>query len=172
MAVRLRVRAWPYEVPLSRMRYRGACSHGRPRLICRDIDPHQVAPLKPNDHQAVEQLEANSWHNEQVDGADVREVITKEGLPSLRWWPTSTYHVLGNSRLGDVEAQLEQLALDARGSPQRVRLALLCNECAQLGRKLWPADAVAGSPAPIGSEANTVPAIDRLRPDDRKGVNS
>ncbi|MDT4947187.1 MAG: hypothetical protein QOH14_3920 [Pseudonocardiales bacterium] len=103
------------------------------RRIGRDVDPHQAASLKRDNHQAVEQLEADGWHNEQVDGADVREVIAKEGLPSLRWRPASADHVFGDGRLGDIEAQLEQLAVDARCTPKWVRPAHLSNKGAQRG---------------------------------------
>jgi hypothetical protein len=92
-----------------------------------------VASLKRDDHQAIEQLEANGRHDEQIDSANVRRVIAKEGLPALRRRGPSADHVLGDSRLGDVEAQLEQLAVDARGSPQWVRLAHLMNEGTQFG---------------------------------------
>jgi hypothetical protein len=34
-----------------------------------------VAPLKPDDHQAVEQLEADRRHDEQVDGTNMRGAI-------------------------------------------------------------------------------------------------
>ena len=102
------------------------------RRIGGDVDPDQVASLKPDDHQAIEQLEADGRHDEQVDRTDVRDVIAQEGLPALRWRPASSDHVLGDGRLGDLEAQLEQLAVDARRTPKRVRLAHLANEGAQL----------------------------------------
>ena len=97
-----------------------------------DVDPNQVASLKADDHQAVKQLEANGRHDEHIDGGDVRGVIAEKGLPTLRWWPTSAYHVLGDSRLRDIEAQLEELAVDARGTPKWILPAHLTNEGAQL----------------------------------------
>ena len=72
--------------------------------ISGDVDPHQAASLKRDDYQAVEQPEAYGRHDEQIDGADVREVIAKEGPPALRRRSASACHVLGDSRLGDIEA--------------------------------------------------------------------
>src|SRR5216683_863305 len=140
------------------------------RRIGSDVDPHQVAPVQANDGQPIEKPEADGRHDKHIDGGDVRRVIAEKGSPALRWRPTSAHHVLGDSRLRDLEAQLEQLTVDARRSPQRVGPAHLANEGAQLGWNSRSANAVARSPAPIGPKANTVPANDRLRPDDRKGA--
>ena len=133
-----------------------------------DVDPHQVASLKLNDHQG--KLEANGRHDKHINGGDVRRVIAEKRLPALRWRPASAYHVLGDSGLGDLEAQLEQLAVDARRSSQWVDPVHLANKGAQLSWDFRSADAIARSPAAIGPKASTVPANDRLRPDDRKGA--
>ena len=97
-----------------------------------DVDPHEVASLKLDDHQAIEQLEANGRHDKHINGDDVRRVIAEKGLPALGRWPQPPLHVFGNCRLGDIEAQLEQLAMDARRSPQWVVPAHLANKGAQL----------------------------------------
>jgi hypothetical protein len=62
----------------------------------------------------------------------VRRVIAKEGLPGLGRFSLPPLHVFGDSRLGDIEAQLEQLAMDARRTPKWVHPAHLANEGAQL----------------------------------------
>ena len=85
-----------------------------------------------DDHQAIEQLEANGRHDKHINGGDVRRMIAKEGLPALGRWPQPPLHVFGNCRLGDIEAQLEQLAMDARRSPKWVGPTHLGNEGAQL----------------------------------------
>ena len=87
------------------------------RRIGRDVDPDQVASLEPDDHQPIEQLEAGGRYDEQINRTNLRDVIAQEGLPALRWRPASSDHVFGHGRLGDLEAQLEQLAVDARRSP-------------------------------------------------------
>src|SRR5439155_21195781 len=67
----------------------------------------------------------------------------------------------------DLEAQLEQLTMNAWCAPESVCAAHLANERAQLHRDLRSANTVARPPAPIRPKAGTVPANDRLRPDNR-----
>jgi hypothetical protein len=46
--------------------------------------------------------------------------LQKESLPGLRPPSPSLGHVLGDGRLHELEAELEQLAVDARRSPKQV----------------------------------------------------
>jgi hypothetical protein len=85
-----------------------------------DVGPDQMASLKMDNRQSIQKLEADGPHNEQIDSGDVRRVIAKEGFPALRRRPTSSHHVFGYRRLSDVDAELEQLAMDARRTPERV----------------------------------------------------
>jgi hypothetical protein len=57
------------------------------RRICCDVDPDHLFPSEPDDDEGIEQVEANSRDNEQVDGGDVRRVVTQEGSPSLAGRP-------------------------------------------------------------------------------------
>jgi hypothetical protein len=83
-----------------------------------DVGPDQTASLKVDNRQPIEKLEADGRHDKHIYGGDVRGVIAEKGLPA--WRATSSYHVLGHSRLGDVDAELEQLAMDTRRTPERV----------------------------------------------------
>jgi hypothetical protein len=80
--------------------------------ICCDVDPDKVSACEPDDDQDIEQVEANGRNNEQVHGGDVRCVVTQEGAPSLGRRSTSLDHVLRDAGLSDLEAELEQLAMD------------------------------------------------------------
>src|SRR6266851_9235350 len=91
----------------------------RGRMGC-DVDPDKVSARQPDDDEDIEQIEANGRNNEQIHGGDVRCVVTQEGAPSLGRWSTSLDHVLRDAGLSDLEAKLEQLAMDARRSPQRI----------------------------------------------------
>src|SRR6516164_6201590 len=90
-------------------------------------------------------------------------MIAQKGLPPLRWWLPSPRHVFGHGGLPDIDAKLEQLAVDPRCSPKRVRDAHLANELASVRRCLWPATTRSRFPAPIGSQTSAVPADHRLR---------
>src|SRR5213592_2474410 len=90
-------------------------------------------------------------------------MIAQKGLPALRWWLPSPRHVFCHGGLPDIDAKLEQFAVDPRCSPQRVRDAHVTNELANVRRCLWSATARSGFPAPVGSESGAVPADYRLR---------
>jgi hypothetical protein len=45
-------------------------------------------------------------------------VILQEGPPGLRRWLADSHHILANTGLADVDAQLEQFAVDARRGPK------------------------------------------------------
>src|SRR3984893_9809364 len=49
------------------------------RRICCDVDPDEVSAVEPDDDEGIEQVETDSWNNEQVHGGDVRRVVTQEG---------------------------------------------------------------------------------------------
>ena len=70
-----------------------------------------------NDDEDIKQIEAYGRNNEQVHGGDVRCVVAQEGAPSLGRRSTSLHHVLRDAGLTDLDAELEQLAMDARRSP-------------------------------------------------------
>src|SRR5262249_42760842 len=74
-----------------------------------------------------------------------------------RWLP-SPRHVFCHGGLPDIDAKLEQFAVDPRCSPKRVRDAHIAYEPTNIRRYLWPAPARSGFPAPIGSKASAVPA--------------
>src|SRR5580692_9653179 len=42
------------------------------RRICCDVDPDKVSAVEPDDDEGIEQVETDSWNNEQVHGGDVR----------------------------------------------------------------------------------------------------
>ena len=47
-------------------------------------------------------------------------MIAKEGLPGLQWPILPAHHVVRNRGLGDIDAELEQLAMDLWSAPQRI----------------------------------------------------
>src|SRR6202166_2852025 len=98
-------------IPRKCLRYLTCNPFGRG--ICCDVDPDQVSAVEPDDDEGIEQVETDSWNNEQVHGGDVRRVVTQEGSPSLAGWPPSFDHDLGDARLRDLKPELEQFAVDA-----------------------------------------------------------
>src|SRR5258708_40358161 len=73
------------------------------------------------DHEHVEDSERRGRHDEEVDRDEVGEVILEKRAPSLRGWLRATRHESGNATLRDVEPELEQLAVNAWRTPERIR---------------------------------------------------
>src|ERR1700730_13292939 len=105
-------------IPRKRLRY--LTCNPFCRRICCDVDPGQVSAVEPDNDEGIEQIETDSWNNEQVHGGDVRRVVTQEGPPSLAGRRPSFDHVLGDARLRDLNPELEQFAVDARRVPKRI----------------------------------------------------
>src|ERR1700756_5447194 len=170
-------KAGPYEVSRSRTRYRGARSHGNSSVTWRAIHSAVGFAVPPNDTQSrrpcrtndktIQNLEGDRRQDKEVDRRDAVGVIAEKRPPALRRWPRAAAHVPSDRRLGDLEAELEQLTMNTWRAPKCVRTAHLANERAQLSRDPRSANTVAGSPAPIRPKPSTVPANDGLRPDDR-----
>src|SRR5947209_11069708 len=105
----------------------------------------------------------------QVHGGNVRCVVTHEGAPPLGRRSTSLDHVLRDAGLSDLKAKLEQLAMDARRSPQRIFRAHPPDQRAQIRVDLRSTSKGAGFPTPVPTEAGAMPADEGLRSDDRDG---
>src|SRR5215475_7269052 len=84
-------------------------------------------------------------------------MVAQECPPRLRWRSSVFDHVLGHGRLCDLKAKLEQLAVDARGAPQRVLFAHLPDKIAQFTIDLRPTGPMSGFPAPEGFEPRAMP---------------
>src|ERR1700739_803627 len=54
------------------------------RGICCDVDPDEVSPFEPDDDEGIEQVENDSWDNEQVPSGNIWRVVVQEGSPP---WP-------------------------------------------------------------------------------------
>src|SRR5713226_7158755 len=127
------------------------------RRICCDVDPDEVSTVQPNDDEAIEQVEADGWSNEQVHGGDVRRVVAQEGAPSLARRSRSLDHVLGDARLRDFKVKLEQLAVNARRAPKRILDAHPPDQRPQVRVDRRPTSKRARLPTPIVAKAGSMP---------------
>ncbi len=135
--------------------------------VCRHAKRHPKPSSVAHNDKTIQNFECDRLQDKEVDRRDAVDVIAEKRPPALRRWPRVAAHVPSDRRLGDLEAELEQLTMNTRRAPKCVRTAHLANERAQLSRDLRSADTVAGSPAPIRPKPSTVPANDGLRPDNR-----
>src|SRR5258708_1900393 len=99
-------------------------------------------------------------------------MIVEECLPTLRRWFSSPGHILGHTRLPDFDAELEQLSMDPRRSPQRISNAHLVDKLAYVRGYGWSATTTSRLPAPIRSETRAMPTDDCIRLDDRQRIAS
>ena len=70
----------------------------------------------------------------------MRSVNAQERSPTCRGWAATPAHILGNSRLGDVDTKFQQLAMNTRCTLERVIVADCADQIADLGRDRRPAD--------------------------------
>ena len=91
-------------------------------------------------------------------------MIREEGGPRLRRGSSVASHVLGDRGLTDGDAQLLQLAMNARSTPERIRRRELTNQDTHLHRYTGTATAAA-LPGPEQAKAPLMPGDDRLRSD-------
>src|SRR6516225_4564136 len=107
----------------------------------RHAEPQNLPPGMPQDKKPIQEPKRNRRNNKKVYRRDGISMIAKEGLPALRRWLPSLCHVFCYGRLADIDAELEQLAVDPWRSPQRVGNAHLANELTNVHGRLWPAAA-------------------------------
>jgi len=92
-------------------------------------------------------------------------VVAEKSLLPLRRQTSPSQHVFRNRRLGDIKAELEQLAVNPRRAPKRIFLAHTAHEI-NPGPAAW----IVRFPTPPGAKTHPVPANDCLRTHDRRGV--
>src|SRR4030081_1642250 len=135
-----------------------------------DAKPQNMSSAVPHDQQSIEPAKQDCRHDEHIHRSDPVSVIAEERRPSLRRRVSSPDHVFGHARLSDIDAELEQLSMDPRRSPQRIGNAHLADKLAYLRRYGWSATAAPRLPAPVRSEPGTVPFYDGLWLHNRQSV--
>ena len=86
------------------------------------------------------------------------EMIIKERAPGLRRRLRAPNHVQRYRSFADVNAELEQFAVDARSAPAWIGEAHLADQRPQVTRGLWPPrSALAALPSPVELEAAAMP---------------
>src|ERR1700724_558272 len=123
--------------------------------VCRHAKRHPKSSSVAHNDKTIQNLECDRRQDKEVDRRDAVDVIAEKRPPALRRWPRVAAHVPSDRRLGDLEAELEQLTMNTRRAPKCVRTAHLANERAQLSRDRRSANTVARSPVPIRPKPST-----------------
>src|SRR4029077_10183572 len=102
-------------------------------------------------------------NEEEIHGCNPVGVVAEKGLPPLRRRTSPSQHVFRNRRLGDIKAELEQLAMNPRRAPKRIFLAHTAHELSDFLIDPGPAAWIVRFPAPPGAKTHPVPANDCVR---------
>ena len=113
-----------------------------------------------DDKEAVEGLKRKCGNGKEVKGGYHFAMVVQEREPALDFAVVPSalelFEIAGDCRFGDLEAELEQLAVDTWCSSAGIFTLHPPNEqanfCADLGPTRWP-----GLPTPEQTEASTVP---------------
>ena len=77
-------------------------------------------PIMGQHDKDKQNSKADRRYDEEIRRDQILQVIVKEGAPTLRGRPLLANHVLANRRLGDIDFEFEQLAVDPRRSSERI----------------------------------------------------
>src|SRR5665213_1927830 len=141
------------EVPRSMLpaaRLRELSSNPFRGRVCGCGRPQDSAPVLLQDKKAEEQAKGNGWDHEKIHRRDAVCMIAQEGLPALRRRSPPPRHIFRHARLPDIDAELEELAMDSRRTPEWVGRAHLVDQPPDLRCHLWPPAARSRLPAPVG----------------------
>jgi len=107
--------------------------------VCGHTQPQKLAAGMLQDQKSIQQPKRDRRHYEQIHRRNAVGMVAQKGLPPLRRWLPSPCHVFRHGGLPNIDAKLEQFAVDPRCSPKRVRNAHIANELANVCRCPWPA---------------------------------
>ena len=87
-----------------------------------------LASVMGQHHKDKEHPKYERRDHEEIDRDELADMIRQEGTPGLGRRGPTAYHVLSDRGFSDLDAELQQLAVDARGTPGRVGAAHLADE--------------------------------------------
>ena len=105
------------------------------------------APVMQDD-EAKQHPQCDRRNDEEIKGGNRLGVIVQEGPPGLRRRTPRSQHILRHCRLGDIDPELEQFAMNARRSPQRIGAADLADQISRVFSYAGSAQTVPRLPPP------------------------
>jgi len=145
--------------------FRACCAPLVAWHVCdRRVDDPAPPEIEEEEHEDLAEADVVGLH----EVARPRDVIPQEGRQALPIASGShTSHVPLDGSLADTDAELEELATDALGTPARIARGHLADECCPRRRRSpqWPR-----ASSPEHAAACPVPAQDGRRLDEKRGV--
>jgi len=109
----------------------------------------------------VQDLKTDGWYREEINRNHALYMIVEERPPSLRRRLSVAEQVLAHARFADIDAELQQFAVNARRAPERILTAQHPNQSADLLRHGGPSRLSRSNfPGPKEAKALPVPADD------------
>lgn len=118
------------------------------------------------DDEAEQQSEGRRGDQEEIDRGDAIGVVSRKGLPGLVGRSPAFDHVLGHRRLHHIDTDLQELAMDARRTPQGVGRTEFADALSDFLGNPKPARRSSRFSPPECLKAASVPSQDRFRLDD------
>jgi hypothetical protein len=97
---------------------------------------------------------------EEVDGDQLRDVILQKGAPGLRRRLAAAHHVFADAGLADIDAELEQLTVNAGCTPTEILAAHPADQVSDLAGNDRSSRLAAYLPGPKQAKAGTMPGHD------------
>ena len=142
--------------------------------VCRGVlghrKPQQLPPSMAKNKKCVELLKGNRRNHEQINRRNPIHLVAKKGLPRLQRPISPRHHIDRDRGLSDLDAELEQLAMELGGAPERVLKTHSPDQVAYLFADPRSATERTGLPSPVGGDAQSMPTDDRVGPDDGYGI--
>jgi hypothetical protein len=100
---------------------------GKPHLggILGHAKMNDFSPVVVKHDQGIEDPKRRGGDNEHIDRHGVSQVIVQKAAPSRGGGPGASRQIPPDRGLADINAELEQFAMDARRAPERVGRAAL-----------------------------------------------
>jgi len=130
------------------------------------------APAMVSEHDENEEdAQARRGNREEIEADHIPDVVGEERSPGLRRPGTPLRHEPGDGALGHVDAELQEFAMDSRGSPERVRGGHTDDQSLDLSVNLRaPSVRAARELGPVLTKASPLPPQDGVGSDDHEGL--
>jgi hypothetical protein len=84
------------------------------------LEPQQLSPAVTQNQERKQEIKGQCRHNAHIDGGDGLSLVSHKCLPGLRRRVPASRHIFRDRRLGDFEAEHQQLAMDPGCAPKWV----------------------------------------------------
>jgi hypothetical protein len=134
-----------------------------------DVDVHDAAAVVRNQDEHEEHAARQRRDGEEIHRDEGGEVVGEEGPPRLGRWTRELCQQSRHGALGDLNPQLPELAVDARGTPQGIGAGHVGEEFGDVRIERGPTRAVASRALrPPPTQPGAMPSDDSLGLDENQ----